>query len=93
MPPITFLRESPLWVRCAEIDRRPVPAETLGATIRADATLAIALPKLGTTLGHGPRLTGIPYLADIGIPASAFRQVGVEVGPIFSGSSLVQLAS
>ncbi len=67
--------------------------KTPGDAIHADATLAVALPKLGTQLAEGPRLTGIPYLADIGIPASAFRQVGVEVGPIFSGSSVVQLPS
>jgi len=66
---------------------------TPGVAIRADITLAVALPKLGTQLGHGPRLTGVQYLADIGIPASAFREVGVEVGPIFSASCLIELAS
>jgi NAD(P)H-hydrate epimerase len=61
--------------------------ERRGAAVDADATLALALPKLGTTLGEGKRFAGALYLADIGIPACAFRELGIEPGSPFVAPS------
>lgn len=63
-----------------------------GAAVDADATLALALPKVGTTEGEGKRFAGALYLADIGIPACAFREFGVEPGEPFVAGPLVQLS-
>lgn len=65
--------------------------EQPGAAVSADITLALALPKLGTETGEGRRFAGARYLADIGIPASVFEEVGVDPAPIFSGGALVRL--
>ena len=66
--------------------------ERRGAAVDADATLGLALPKLGTTEGDGKRFAGALYLADIGIPASAFREVGVEPGPVFAAGPLLRVS-
>jgi NAD(P)H-hydrate epimerase len=66
--------------------------ERRGAAVDADATLALALPKLGTTLGEGKRFAGALYLADIGIPACAFRELGIEPGFPFAAGPLLRLS-
>ena len=65
--------------------------ERRGLAVDADATLALALPKLGTTQGEGKRHAGALYLADIGIPACAFRELGVEPGVPFAAGPLLRL--
>ena len=65
--------------------------ERRGVAVDADATLALALPKLGTMQGEGKRFAGALYLADIGIPASVFRELGVELQTIFATGSLLRL--
>jgi NAD(P)H-hydrate epimerase len=62
-----------------------------GAAVPADITLALALPKRGTELGEGRRFSGERYLADIGIPASIFAELGIESLPSFAGGSLLRL--
>lgn len=62
-----------------------------GAAVNADATLALALPKLGTTVGDGRRFAGALFLADIGIPACAFRELGVEPGTPFAAGPLLRI--
>ncbi len=65
--------------------------ERLGAAVRADATLALALPKRGTETGDGQRFSGVRYLADIGIPASVFDELGVDAGGLFASGPLIRL--
>jgi NAD(P)H-hydrate epimerase len=62
-------------------------------TVRADATLTLALPKQGLSAPDADDVVGELYLADIGVPRSlyALPSVSVEVGPIFSGSDVVRL--
>lgn len=60
--------------------------ERPGAVVRADRILTLALPKTGL-LG-----TAIPvYLADLGIPPSVFKQVGVNYTPPFGGAFWIPL--
>ena len=47
--------------------------QALGAHIEADWTLTLALPKTGLT----GAAVGTLYLADIGIPASVWQQLGI----------------
>ncbi len=59
--------------------------------IRADATLALALPKTGlwTPGAHG--VIGELYLADIGVPQEVYARLGLHVGPIFAREEIVRL--
>lgn len=62
-----------------------------GSAISADATLALALPKRGMTLGEGRRFSGVGFLADIGLPASIFEELGIRAGGWFAQGPLVRL--
>lgn len=65
--------------------------ERPGSAVRADATLGLALPKTGTTVGEGRRFSGVGYLADIGIPMSIFTELGVPAGAWFTRAPLVRI--
>jgi NAD(P)H-hydrate epimerase len=61
------------------------------SAVAADVTLALALPKTGTDHGEGRRLSGVRYVADIGIPALAFRRAGIELDGLFADGPLLRL--
>ena len=65
--------------------------ERPGTAVAADATLALALPKRGMELGQGRRFSGVGYLADIGLPASIFDELGIATGEWFAAGPLVRL--
>lgn len=65
--------------------------ERPGSAVSADATLALALPKTGMSLGDGRRFSGVGFLADIGLPASIFTELGVTAGAWFGQGPLVRL--
>jgi len=48
--------------------------ETPGTAISANATMTLALPKAGLLSGSAALLVGDLYLADIGVPASLYRE-------------------
>jgi len=56
--------------------------------VRADATLTLALPKLGLV---GSPEVGDLYLADISVPAQVYVRFGYTVGHPFARGSLVEL--
>lgn len=66
--------------------------ETTSPAIKATATLTLALPKRGLTAAGAEEFTGQLYLADIGVPAEVYERIGIEVGPVFSGSDLIRLS-
>lgn len=59
--------------------------------IRADATMTLALPKVGLMKKTMRAHVGSLYLADISVPPSLYRSVGLEVGNIFSDSPIIRL--
>lgn len=65
--------------------------ERPGSAVSADATLALGLPKDGMVLGEGGRFGGVAFLADIGVPASVFGELGVEGGTWFAEGPLLRL--
>jgi len=65
--------------------------ERPGSAVSADATLALALPKTGMSLAEGRRFAGVGFLADIGLPASIFTELGVPAGAWFEHGPLVRL--
>ena len=66
--------------------------ETRGQSIKATATMTLALPKAGLSVMGAEEFTGALYLADIGVPDAVYRRMGIDVGPIFSGSDLLRLS-
>ncbi len=61
--------------------------EAYGERVRATSTLTLALPKTGLR----PETSGAIVLADLGIPASAFRRVGVPYASPFGARFRVPL--
>jgi NAD(P)H-hydrate epimerase len=61
---------------------------TPGVAVRADATLTLALPKVGL---RGHPLVGALYLADISVPSSAVAQLGVGPAPDFRSGPILRV--
>jgi NAD(P)H-hydrate epimerase len=60
--------------------------------IVASGTLTLGLPKTGLLMEHAIDVTGSVMLADIGIPAAAYRDIGIEVpNGLFSATWLLPL--
>jgi len=60
-------------------------------TIRASATLTLALPKFGLAKEEARLVVGELYLADISVPRELYSEMGIEVGPLFSSGGLIRL--
>lgn len=60
--------------------------EPLGPAVRPDRTVTLALPKTG--LGE---CVGTLFLADIGVPATVYRRVGIDYETPFDRSDWVEL--
>jgi NAD(P)H-hydrate epimerase len=61
-------------------------------SIKATATLALALPHKGLVTHGAEEYRGELYLGDLGVPEIAFLRLGLKVGPIFSETDLLRLA-
>lgn len=60
-------------------------------TVKAKATLALGLPKTGLMVPNALPYIGQLYLADIGVPSIIYKQVGLNIGPLFSAGEIVLL--
>jgi NAD(P)H-hydrate epimerase len=63
--------------------------EAYDPTVRATATLTLALPKAGLVQPAARAWVGDLYLADISVPEVVYRRLGLSVGPIFAQSDIV----
>ena len=63
-------------------------------TIRATATMTLALPKTGLGAESARTNTGELYLADIGVPPELYAEpkLALSVGPIFAKNEVVRLS-
>ncbi len=59
--------------------------------IRAKATMTLALPKKGLVKPEARRIVGDLYLADIGVPDVLYKEIGINVGPIFLNDSIMRI--
>lgn len=59
-----------------------------GSAVRAEATLTLALPKVGL---RGAEATGVLHLADISVPPAVYETIGVGPAPDFSRSSILRI--
>lgn len=66
--------------------------ETHDPTIRAEATLTLALPKHGLLGPLSAGLVGRLYLADISVPPSVYKNLGMDVGYLFAQSDIIRLS-
>ncbi len=60
-------------------------------TVRAAATLTLALPKAGLLAEDAREHVGDLWLADIGIAPELYRRLGLHVPPIFAEDDLLRL--
>lgn len=68
--------------------REATTGESLGAAVRPDRTVTLALPKVGLTAVPGPL-----FLADIGIPATVYDRLDIEYENVFGDRDWIELAS
>jgi NAD(P)H-hydrate epimerase len=60
--------------------------------VRATATMTLALPKEGLRAPGVRAHVGELYLADISVPPELYKKfLGIEVGPIFAESEILQI--
>ncbi|MFQ5705066.1 MAG: NAD(P)H-hydrate epimerase, partial [Gemmatimonadales bacterium] len=60
--------------------------------IRATATMTLALPKTGLQTETAKDYVGELYLADIGVPNSLYREIGLDKIPLlFSHQDVIRL--
>jgi NAD(P)H-hydrate epimerase len=69
----------------------PDSGEAHEPTIRATATLTLALPKIGLLKPGAGAWVGDLYLADISVPDRVYRRLGLEVGRIFARSDVIAI--
>jgi len=60
-------------------------------TIRATATLTLALPKLGLLNREVKKFVGELYLADISVPPELYTKMGITIPPLFAESDLIRV--
>jgi NAD(P)H-hydrate epimerase len=61
-------------------------------TIRAAATLTLALPKTGLLEPAARSVVGDLHVADIGVPAEVYARLGMQVPPIFGAQEIIRIA-
>lgn len=59
--------------------------------IKASATLTLALPKIGLLKKQAKEVVGSLYLCDIGIPPILYKEIGLQVDPIFIEDNIIKL--
>jgi NAD(P)H-hydrate epimerase len=62
-------------------------------SIRATATMTLALPKEGLQAADAREAVGELYLADISVPPSLYagHSLGVDVGPLFHAADVIRI--
>ena len=60
-------------------------------TIRATATLTLALPKQGLLTSQAKPFVGELYLADISVPPELYTKMGIAASSIFTESDLIRV--
>jgi NAD(P)H-hydrate epimerase len=69
----------------------PDTGRPTGTSIRAAATMTVALPKQGCLGEAGRSHAGRLYLADIGLPRALYARLGLDVDALFAGGRILLL--
>jgi len=59
--------------------------------INAEATLTLALPKVGLTTPLAKPHVGKLYLADISVPPQLYLNLGLDIGPLFASNPIIAI--
>ena len=59
--------------------------------VRAHSTLTLALPKVGLLSQSAKTIVGDLYLADISVPPELYRELGLEVAPLFFDDTIIKI--
>jgi NAD(P)H-hydrate epimerase len=60
-------------------------------TVQADATLTLALPKIGLLSESARQFVGEVYLADISVPPELYRKMGLDIQNIFEKDTIIKI--
>ena len=60
-------------------------------TVRADATMTLALPKVGLMSESARPYVGSLYLADISVPPELYHKIGLIIGNLFENDTIIKL--
>ena len=71
----------------------PDTGEARDPTIRAAATLTLALPKAGLVSESARKWVGELGLADISVPPQVYERVGIRVRSIFSAADIIPIVT
>jgi NAD(P)H-hydrate epimerase len=71
----------------------PDSGEVSGAAIRAAATVTLALPKPGLLVPATREYVGALLLADVAVPHTAFKRVGVDTRRLFAEGDLLRIVA
>lgn len=89
------------WIRWTNAQGSPVLAldapagldTSTGApadpAVRATATLTLALPKVGLLSPAARAIVGALYVADISVPPGLYQHLGLDIGPLFAGDTII----
>lgn len=69
----------------------PDAGDVPGVAVCAQATLTLALPKLGLLTERGALHAGRLYLGDLGLPTMLYAELGLDTDAIFSAGRLLRL--
>ncbi|NQV38069.1 MAG: NAD(P)H-hydrate epimerase [Candidatus Marinimicrobia bacterium] len=59
--------------------------------IHSDATMTLALPKIGLVTPEAQKVIGDLYLADIGVPKDVLKCIGIDEHNIFSDAPILRI--
>ena len=65
--------------------------EIYNPCIRASATMTLALPKIGLVKPEVKKVVGTLYLADIGVPDFLYKEMEIDITPLFLNDSIIKL--
>ncbi len=68
----------------------PTTGRAASPCVRADTTMTLALPKTG--LLRAPNSVGALFVADISVPPSVFRAMGIDTETLFADDTIVPVA-
>jgi NAD(P)H-hydrate epimerase len=69
----------------------PTTGKPYEPCVKAKNTLTLALPKSGLMFEDARKFVGNLFLADIGIPPSLYSKLGITIGNILKGKTLVRI--
>jgi NAD(P)H-hydrate epimerase len=59
--------------------------------IKASETITLAMPKIGFAKEQSRSVLGDLYLSDIGVPLKLYRDMGIDMKPVFTSSNIIFL--